>query len=85
MTSSILFLSSDQAAEVRMIVRRPAWIVHAETSSDLFVELDADDQDHAHRLAAHWVFRGLAMTAAVRRVFPDGTLGPVNGRIHCDL
>ena len=85
MTSSITFLSSGQAASERMIARRPAWVVHAETSADLFVELDADDQDHAHRLAAHWVTNGLAMTAAAHRVFPDGSLGPVNGRIYCDL
>ncbi len=85
MTFSIFFLRSDQAATSRMIARRPAWIVHAETAPDRFVELDCDDADHAHRLAAHWVANGLAMTAAARRVFPDGKLGPVNGRIYCDL
>ncbi len=85
MTFSISFLSSDQAASERMIARRPAWIVHAETTSDCFVELDADDADNAHAIAANWVANGLAMTAAARRVFPDGSLGPVNGRIYCDL
>ena len=68
-----------------MASRKPAWVAHCETREG-FVELDADDADHADRLCNEWVNHGRAISAAKRRVFPDGTLGPVVGRIHseCD-
>ncbi len=85
MALSISFLRSSEAAEQRMISRKPAWVVHAEVESGLFVELDADDADHAHRLAANWCERGAAISASARRALHNGTLCRPSGRIHSDL
>ncbi len=79
MALSISFLLSADAAGQRMIERKPAFVVHVETSSnmsvaDRFVELDADNMEHAGNLADAWVDRMGNASAAIRRVMPDGTL-----------
>mgnify|MGYP000023512927 FL=1 len=79
MAHSLSFLLSADAAEQRMIERKPAFVVHVETSSDMsaadrFVELDADDAEHASNLADAWVNSMGNASAAIRRVMPDGTL-----------
>ena len=77
--ATLSFLLSADAAEQRMVERKPAFVVHVETSSDMsvadrFVELDADGADHAGNLADAWVDRMGNASAAIRRVMPDGTL-----------
>ena len=79
MALSLSFLLSADAAEQRIIERKPAFVVHVETSSDMsiadrFVELDADDAEHAGNLADAWVDIMGNASAAIRRVMPDGTL-----------
>jgi hypothetical protein len=79
MALSLSFLLSADAAEQRMTERKPAFVVHVETSSDMsvadrFVELDAGDIEQAGNLADAWVDRMGNASAAVRRVMPDGTL-----------
>jgi len=79
MAPSLSFLLSSDAASARMVERKPAFVVHVETHGDAsiadrFVELDADDIEHAGNLANAWVNRMGNSSAAVRRVMPDGTL-----------
>lgn len=79
MALSLSFLLSADAAEQRMTERKPAFVVHVETSSDMsvadrFVELDAGDIEQAGSLADAWVDRMGNASAAIRRVMPDGTL-----------
>lgn len=83
MSDFIEFFMSDEAARLRMIERKPIVVVHAEVGNGVFVELDADDLDHGHRLAASWT-KNVAhcISAAVRVVRKDGKLSRVDGRIH---
>lgn len=79
MAHSLSFLLSADAAGQRIVERKPAFVVHVETSSDMgvadrFVELDADDAEHAGNLADAWVDRMGNASAAIRRVMADGTL-----------
>lgn len=79
MAHSLSFLLSSEAASARMIERKPAFVVHVETSGDMsvadrFVELDADSIEHAGKIADAWVNSMGNVSAAVRRVMPDGTL-----------
>ena len=74
MPHSIDFLLSDKAAAGRL-ARGPGFVVHAEIKPGRYVELDADDMAHADRLAATWVRECGAVNAAIRRVYPAGTLG----------
>lgn len=79
MAHSLSFLLSSEAASARMTERKPAFVVHVETHSDMgvadrFVELDADGIDHASNLADAWVNGMGNASAAVRRVMPNGTL-----------
>jgi len=79
MATSLSFLLSADAADQRMIERKPAFVVHVETDSDMsvadrFVELDAEDAEHAGNLADAWVDRMGNASAAIRRVMADGTL-----------
>lgn len=80
MAQSLSFLLSSEAAVQRATRSTASFVVHAETVSGLdreterFVEIDADDVDHAHNLARHWVDVFGAVSAAVRRRDPDGTL-----------
>lgn len=78
MAHSLSFLLSSEAASARMIERKPAFVVHAETSpssNEPMVELDADSREHAHNLAQEWLTHGRAVSAAIRDVRADGTLG----------
>ena len=79
MAHSLSFLLSSEAAQGRMVERKPAFVVHVETSSDMnvadrFVELDADDAEQAGNLADAWVDRMGNASAAIRRVMADGEL-----------
>lgn len=79
MAHSLSFLLSADAAEKRIAERKPAFVVHVETSSDMsvadrFVELDADDAEQAGNIADAWVDRMGNASAAIRRVMLDGTL-----------
>jgi len=79
MAHSLSFLLSSEAASARMIERKPAFVVHVETHSDMdvadrFVELDADGIERAGNLANAWVNSMGNASAAIRRVMPDGTL-----------
>jgi hypothetical protein len=77
MAYSLSFLLSAAAADQRMSQRKPAFVVHIDTSGDVtdahrFLELDASDIEHASNLVdAHC--DGNARTT-VRRVTHDGTL-----------
>ena len=79
---TIKFLLSSEAAEMRNRSRKPAFVVHAEIRPHEFVELDADDAEHGHRLAAMWCDSASAISAAVRKVLPDGSLSKIDGSIH---
>ena len=79
MALSLSFLLSADAASQRMSSRKPAFVVHVETSSDMdvadrFVELDAQDMEQAGNIADAWVERMGNASAAIRRVMADGTL-----------
>jgi len=79
MAHSLSFLLSSEAAQGRMVERKPAFVVHVETSSDMdvadrFVELDADDLGHAGDLAHAWVKSMGNASAAIRRVMHNGEL-----------
>lgn len=74
MAHSLSFLRSSEAAEGRK-ARGAKWIVWAEVKSFCHFELDADDADHAQRLARHWVSTMGAMSSSFQRVFADGSLG----------
>ena len=56
-----------------------------ETSRGM-VELDASDIDHANNMVAAWIKNGMAQTAAIRRVYDDGSIGKIIGKIFdgCD-
>ena len=61
-----------------MIERKPAYVCHMEmdTMSDAsMVELDADSFTHARTLAQNWLTHGRAISAGIRKVNADGTLG----------
>lgn len=71
------FLRSPEAAALRAnrIAESGAkFVVWAEVAHYQHEELDADDADHAERLAVHWVAHGMAISASYRRVLADGTL-----------
>ena len=79
MAHSLSFLLSSEAAQCRMVERKPAFVVHVETSSDMnvadrFVELDADDLGQAGNIANAWVRSMGNASAAIRRVMDDGEL-----------
>ena len=83
--NTLSFLLSDKAAGQRMSGRKPAFVVHVETDSDMsvadrFVELDADDIVHADTIAMRWIMRGNT-SAAMRRCLHDGTLTDTIGPI----
>lgn len=73
--AALSFLLSSDAAAQRMIERKPRFVVHAEARGGEFSELDAECAQHAHNIASAWTQNGLADSAAVRRVFHDGSLG----------
>ena len=79
------FLLSAEAADTRMVERKPAFVVHVETNGDMnvadrFVELDADDIVHAENIAMAWIMRGNT-SASMRRALHDGTLTDTIGPI----
>ena len=79
MAHSLSFLLSADAAGQRMVERQPSLVVHVEIHSDMnvadrFVEIDADDLGHAEVLAHTWVKTMGKASAAIRRVYTDGTL-----------
>lgn len=82
---TIQFLLSADAADQRMVARKPTVVVHVEVEAGRFIELDADDLAHGHRLAQMWVDPAQMgkMSSAVRPVRTDGTLGRIDGRIYC--
>jgi len=82
---SVEWLMGNEAAQQRMASRKPAFVVHAETVRTGMQELDAESVEHAHTIASAWCRNGMATSAAVRRVFPDGSLSKVVGRIHSDI
>ena len=78
MAHSLSFLLSSEAAQARMIERKPAYVCHMEmdTMSDAsMVELDADSFTHARTLAQNWLTHCRAISAGIRKVNADGTLG----------
>ena len=87
MAHTISFLLSSDAASMRRHrvysgENVSAFVVHCEVSSGEFQELDAESLENGHTIASVWCKNGMAISAAVRRVWPDGSLGPVIGRIH---
>lgn len=78
MAYSLSFLLSSEAATARMAERKPSFVVHVEvapyTDAPL-TELDAESRDHAYTLAQNWLTHGSAVSAGIRRVRADGTLG----------
>ena len=80
------FLLSHEAATKRAMERKPNFVVHVETCGnisvlDRFVELDAEDLENAHNIARAWVHDMGNASAAIRRVYPDGTLDKPSGII----
>lgn len=76
---TIDFLLSDEAAVARKKTRKPSFVVHVECHSNMknderFIELDADDLNHAISLANHWVTVLGKTSAAVRQTFENGKL-----------
>ena len=73
MAQSISFLLSSEAADLRAVRSNSKFVIHAEVfagydrDSDRIIEIDADDLDHAHNLAHHWVENFNAVSAAIRR------------------
>ena len=55
------------------ISRNAKFVVHVEING-MWTEFDADNQEHALRLAKHWVIKLGADSASCRRVMKDGTL-----------
>lgn len=51
---------------------KPTHVVWAEVSSYRHVELDADNEEHAYRLAYSWLANGMAMVCSVHEIRPDG-------------
>jgi len=85
MPHSLSFLLSTEAAKARMVERKPAFVVHVETTSnfefpDRFVELDANEVTQAENIAFGWLKRD-NISAAMRRVLHDGSLTDVIGPI----
>jgi hypothetical protein len=78
MAHSLSFLLSSEAATARMAERKPSFVVHVEvapyTDAPL-TELDAENRNHAYTLAQNWLTNGRAVSAGIRRVRADGTLG----------
>ena len=77
MAYSLSFLLSAPAADQRMAERKPAFVVHVDTSGDVteahrFLELDAMDVEHASNLVDAYS-EGNACTT-IRRVMSDGSL-----------
>ena len=85
MPHTMNFLLSAEAADKRMVERKPLFVVHVETHGDInvadrFVELDAEDIVHAENIAIAWIMRGNT-SAAMRRTLHDGTLTDAIGPI----
>jgi len=77
--NTLYFLLSSEAADSRMVERKPSFVVHVECHSDMkiderFIELDADDLNHGVALAKHWVKNLGKTSAAVRQTFKNGRL-----------
>ena len=77
---SLSFLLSCEAANARMVVRKPRFVVHLEVSSGMdrdtprFEELDADSAEHAELIGSSWKQNGMCISFAVRRVMHSGEL-----------
>ena len=85
MPHTMNFLLSAEAADKRMVERKPVFVVHVETHGDMnvadrFVELDAEDIVHAENIAIAWIMRGNT-SASMRRTLHDGTLTDAVGPI----
>ena len=80
MPQSLSFLLSNEAANLRMIDRKPSFVVHMEVVSGMdretarFEELDAASADHANNIGAAWKKSGICHSYAVRRVMHTGEL-----------
>jgi len=79
MAHSLSFLLSSEAAQGRMVERKPAFVVHLEITSDMnvadrFLEFDVDDLGHAEGIAKAWINKMGITSAAIRRVMHDGEL-----------
>ena len=61
-----------------MAERKPSYVVHLEvapyTDAPL-TELDADTRNLAQNIAQNWLTNGRAVSAGIRKVRADGTLG----------
>jgi len=80
MAHSLSFLLSSEAASARMIERKPAYVVHMEVAPNTdapMIELDATSRMNAKLIARSWLIHGRAhaVTAGIRKVHTDGTLG----------
>ena len=75
--NTISFLLSNEAARLRMSARKPSFVVHVKLDlsvADRIVELDADDPQHASRIADTWGEREGTSSVVIRRCLHDGTL-----------
>ena len=78
MPTSLSFLLSSDAAEQRMIERKPAFVVHLEVAPGTdspMTEIDAIDLDHAQLISCDWLCKGRAVSAGIRQVNDLGFLG----------
>jgi hypothetical protein len=83
MPNSISFLTDSRIAQNGRKARGADCVVHIERSvsqgpqDKVFFELDADDFDHAVRLAETWVEVHGAISAAIRPVKSSGAVGGI--------
>ena len=77
---ALSFLLSHDAANARMIERKPRFVVHLELVSGMdrdvprFEELDADSAEHADKIGSAWKQNSMCISYAVRRVMHTGEL-----------
>lgn len=83
MPHTIQFLFSAEAAKGRAArvqdyrknaMTIPTHVVHVEVKSHEFIELDADNSEHAVRLIDAWIGQMGNMTARYHSILEDGTL-----------
>jgi hypothetical protein len=76
MAYSVSWLSGSEAASLRKarIAGNTTHIVWAEVAPGEMVELDAQSEQHARKLAHDWLRRGAAISASARPVRRDGTV-----------
>ena len=84
MPQTLEFLVSPEAAALRMLERKPAYVAHVELAAGGYVEMDAASRDAAYNLAQTIIksWDG-AIGVSVRKVKGDGSLSH-GGRLYME-